>query len=252
MASGGSDQNAEYALSKLLQMDTVAEYESEFVILANQVTGISQSLIKSFYISGLKLTIQIELLRARPTTLGEAFSLARITEARFEVKRSIIDIAITNDLKVGVQVQDLKETIYHKPDKVEAVSTSMVATYEEHSCQDGLKPVTTTSAAGKKGDLGAISSKGGPPDHMQASEKELAVLKSPLKEKSMSMRQERMLRRQEQQRLAKDAKMQRRIWDPGIKIYFRHHLEDKVVVKEWGMIHPWLGNYYSLLCWSIV
>nr|GFA01520.1 hypothetical protein [Tanacetum cinerariifolium] len=29
-----------------------------------------------------------------------------------------------------------------------------------------------------------------------------------------------------------------RIWDPGIKIYFRHHLEDKVVVKEWGMIRP--------------
>nr|GEX40515.1 hypothetical protein [Tanacetum cinerariifolium] len=27
-----------------------------------------------------------------------------------------------------------------------------------------------------------------------------------------------------------------RICDPVIKIYFRHHLEDKVVVKEWGMI----------------
>ncbi|GKB93085.1 hypothetical protein Tco_0979222 [Tanacetum coccineum] len=32
-----------------------------------------------------------------------------------------------------------------------------------------------------------------------------------------------------------------RIWDPGIKIYFRHHLEDKVVVKEWGMIRPRFG-----------
>ncbi|GKD49636.1 hypothetical protein Tco_1278612 [Tanacetum coccineum] len=32
----------------------------------------------------LKLSLQIELLRARPTTLGEAFSLARIIEARFE------------------------------------------------------------------------------------------------------------------------------------------------------------------------
>nr|GEU46028.1 hypothetical protein [Tanacetum cinerariifolium] len=27
-----------------------------------------------------------------------------------------------------------------------------------------------------------------------------------------------------------------RIWDPGIKIYFKQHLEDKVVVKECGMI----------------
>ncbi|GJT19858.1 retrovirus-related pol polyprotein from transposon TNT 1-94 [Tanacetum coccineum] len=81
MASGNSDRDA---LSKLLQMGTVAEYQSEFVVLANQVTGISESLLTSFYISGLKLTIQIELLRARPTTLGEVFSLAHIIEARFE------------------------------------------------------------------------------------------------------------------------------------------------------------------------
>nr|GEV10769.1 hypothetical protein [Tanacetum cinerariifolium] len=67
------------------------------------------------------------------------------------------------------------------------------------------------SPAGKNGDLSAITSKGGPPDHMRASEKELAVLKSPLEQKSKFMRQERMLRRQEQQRLAKDAKIQRRI-----------------------------------------
>ncbi|GKA67567.1 polypyrimidine tract-binding protein homolog 3 [Tanacetum coccineum] len=38
MASGGNVRNAEYALSKLLQMGTVIEYESEFVILANRVT----------------------------------------------------------------------------------------------------------------------------------------------------------------------------------------------------------------------
>nr|GEV18907.1 hypothetical protein [Tanacetum cinerariifolium] len=35
--------------------------------------------------------------------------------------------------------------------------------------------------------------------------------------------------------------IQERIWDPGIKIYFRHHREDKVVVKEWGMIRPQFG-----------
>ncbi|GKF51124.1 hypothetical protein Tco_0147591 [Tanacetum coccineum] len=84
MSLGGSYQNAEYALSKLLQMGTVAEYESEFVILANRVTGISESLLRSFYIFRLKLTLSIELLRAMPTTLGEAFFLARIIEARLE------------------------------------------------------------------------------------------------------------------------------------------------------------------------
>ncbi|GJU56493.1 hypothetical protein Tco_1230207 [Tanacetum coccineum] len=147
------------------------------------------------------------------------FMMARIIEARFEDERATTSIANPNDLNKARPDQVLEESTSHTSDKVEAVSTSMIATYEEHGCQDGLKHITTTSVAGKKGDLGAISSKEGPPDHMQASEKDLAILKSPLKEKSMSMCQERMLRRQEQQRLAKDAKIQKRIWDPGIKIF---------------------------------
>ncbi|GJX39142.1 hypothetical protein Tco_0252445 [Tanacetum coccineum] len=82
--AGGNDRDAEDALSKLLQMGTMAKYQNDFEMLINRVTGISESLLTSFYISGLKLTIQIELLRARPTTLEEAFSLARIIEARFK------------------------------------------------------------------------------------------------------------------------------------------------------------------------
>nr|GEV40162.1 retrotransposon Gag protein [Tanacetum cinerariifolium] len=81
MALGNSDRDA---LSKLLQMGTVAEYQSEFGILINRVMGISESLLKSFYISGLKLALQIELLRARPAILEEAFYLARIIEARLK------------------------------------------------------------------------------------------------------------------------------------------------------------------------
>ncbi|GKD49921.1 hypothetical protein Tco_1278897 [Tanacetum coccineum] len=83
MASGGSDQDAEYALSKLLEMGKVAEYQSEFEILINRVAGISENLLKSFYISGLKPTLQCALFRGNPTTLDEAFLLARATEARF-------------------------------------------------------------------------------------------------------------------------------------------------------------------------
>ncbi|GJW79774.1 hypothetical protein Tco_0143749 [Tanacetum coccineum] len=101
-------------------------------MLINRVTGISESLLKSFYISGLKPALQIELLRARPTSLEEAFSLARITKARFEDERSTTSIAKTNDLNTELPVQDLEETTRHKPNKVEAVKTSMVATFEEH------------------------------------------------------------------------------------------------------------------------
>ncbi|GKA49770.1 hypothetical protein Tco_0742843, partial [Tanacetum coccineum] len=84
MISDGSDQDARYALSKLLQRGTVAEYENEFLMLIKRVTGISESLLKSFYISGLKPLLQCVLLMLAPTTLEEAFSIARIMEARFE------------------------------------------------------------------------------------------------------------------------------------------------------------------------
>ncbi|GKA47538.1 hypothetical protein Tco_0740421 [Tanacetum coccineum] len=90
----------------------------------------------SLYVLQLKVALQIELLRARPTTLGESFSLARITEARFEDERSAITIAKPNDLNTRIQVQDLEETIFYNPNKVEAVKTSMIATSEEHEHQE--------------------------------------------------------------------------------------------------------------------
>nr|GEX48670.1 glutathione S-transferase T3-like [Tanacetum cinerariifolium] len=124
MASGGSDRDAKDALSKLLQMGTVAKYENDFKMLINRVTGISESLLTSFYISGLKVALQIKLLKARPTTLGEAFSLARITETRFEDERSASAFAKPNDLNTRVHVQDLEETTRHKPNKVEAIKSS--------------------------------------------------------------------------------------------------------------------------------
>ncbi|GJW93030.1 ty3-gypsy retrotransposon protein [Tanacetum coccineum] len=77
------------ALSKLLQTGTVAEYQGEFEKLMNRVTDISEALLISFYISGLKLSLQRELLVSKPTTLGDAFALARVTEARLEDQANV-------------------------------------------------------------------------------------------------------------------------------------------------------------------
>ncbi|GKB96678.1 hypothetical protein Tco_0982815, partial [Tanacetum coccineum] len=82
MASDGSDQEAEYALSKLLQMGTVEDYQRELEMLIKLVTN-TESLLKSFYISGLKLDLQCLLLRSNPKTLNEAFSLTRAVETGF-------------------------------------------------------------------------------------------------------------------------------------------------------------------------
>ncbi|GJW60088.1 retrotransposon-related protein [Tanacetum coccineum] len=71
-------------LSKLLQLGTVKDYQWEFEKLVNRATDIPDSLLISYYISGLKLHLQRELLVSRPTTLGDAFSLALITDARLD------------------------------------------------------------------------------------------------------------------------------------------------------------------------
>ncbi|GJZ31355.1 hypothetical protein Tco_0576402 [Tanacetum coccineum] len=122
MASGGSDRDARDALSKLLQMGTVSEYQNEFEMLIKQVMGISEFLLKSFYISELKPALQIELLRARPTTLVEAFSLARMTEARFEDERTTTTIVNPNDLNIAIPDQVLEESILHTSDKIKITS----------------------------------------------------------------------------------------------------------------------------------
>ncbi|GJT52186.1 hypothetical protein Tco_0978343 [Tanacetum coccineum] len=79
----GNDPDAEYALYRPLQRGTVAEYHNEFGMLISRVTGKSDSLLASIYIFGLKPTLQRALLWSNTTTLGEAFSLARVAEARF-------------------------------------------------------------------------------------------------------------------------------------------------------------------------
>ncbi|GKE20425.1 retrotransposon-related protein [Tanacetum coccineum] len=70
------------ALSKLLQLGTVKNYQREFEKLMNQAMDIPDSLLISFYISGLNL--RREFLVSRPTTLGDAFSLSLIIEARLD------------------------------------------------------------------------------------------------------------------------------------------------------------------------
>ncbi|GKA43575.1 reverse transcriptase [Tanacetum coccineum] len=47
-------------------------------------TDISADLLITFYVSGLKPSLQCELLVVKPTSLGDDFSLVRVTEARLE------------------------------------------------------------------------------------------------------------------------------------------------------------------------
>nr|GEW31144.1 hypothetical protein [Tanacetum cinerariifolium] len=72
------------ALLKLLQLGTVEEYQGEFEKVMYRVMDIPDSLFIPYYIYGLKLHLQRELLVSKPTTLGDVFSLARIIEVCFD------------------------------------------------------------------------------------------------------------------------------------------------------------------------
>ncbi|KAJ0965949.1 hypothetical protein J5N97_027087 [Dioscorea zingiberensis] len=72
------------ALSKLTQTTTVTEFQTAFEDLMNKVSGIPESLLISFFITGLRNDIRRELLMSRPSSLMEAFALARAYESHIE------------------------------------------------------------------------------------------------------------------------------------------------------------------------
>ena len=71
-------------LSKLTQNGSVSDFQTAFEDLVNKVTEIYEPLLISFFITRLKLAIRRELLFNRPSSLMEAFALARAYEARKE------------------------------------------------------------------------------------------------------------------------------------------------------------------------
>ncbi|GJY26320.1 hypothetical protein Tco_0401046 [Tanacetum coccineum] len=90
MASGGSDWDAEYALSKLLQM------------------GEAFSLARIAEASFTDLQLW-ELLRSNPTTLGEAFFLACITGARFKDQQgnNVFDATSSDQPATGLEANKI-------------------------------------------------------------------------------------------------------------------------------------------------
>lgn len=75
--------DTEGALSKLTQTATVADFQSSVEDLMNKVEGISKPL-ESFCITGLKSDIHRKLLFSKPSSLMEAFALAKAYEARLD------------------------------------------------------------------------------------------------------------------------------------------------------------------------
>ncbi|GKB28949.1 hypothetical protein Tco_0868350, partial [Tanacetum coccineum] len=136
-----------------------------------------------------------EFLRSNPSTLREAFFRARITKACFEDERTTTTITSPNDLNIAVPDQVLEESTLHTSDKWTQLNDTKDEKYRAIKDAAALRAkLNSLQQQAINGDLGAITSMGGLPNHMEASEKELPVLKSPLEQESMFRRQEGMLR----------------------------------------------------------
>jgi hypothetical protein len=69
-------------LTKLWQVGSVRDYQTEFERLLSCVGKLSSQHLLGYFMSGLKETIRTEVQAARPTTLTEAIRLAQLFEAK--------------------------------------------------------------------------------------------------------------------------------------------------------------------------
>ncbi|KAL1356594.1 hypothetical protein AAHE18_05G195900 [Arachis hypogaea] len=70
------------ALKDLQQHSTVAEYQSQFEDLSNQVTGLTEDWLVSLFTAGLNDALKCELMLAKPKTYVEAVALAKLHEQK--------------------------------------------------------------------------------------------------------------------------------------------------------------------------
>ncbi|GKE07981.1 hypothetical protein Tco_1411532 [Tanacetum coccineum] len=191
------------------------------------------------YISRLKVALQIELLRARPTTLVEAFSLARMTEASFEDERTTTTIVNPNDIHIAIPDQVLEESILHVSDKVEITS--------DNDARDQASEVETKVLVDDKQDdakvvkvVGvAIEKNNDDPNVLEGNEVigvgENDINKCVDKEVQYSFSTLHvlisLLKRLNDKHIKKKnmkAEIQRRIWNPGIKIFLDNTLSARL------------------------
>jgi hypothetical protein len=68
------------ALFKLTQKGSVKDYQSQFELLANRISGLPPPFYLSCFISGLKPAIRREVMAFQPLTLNQAINLAKLQE----------------------------------------------------------------------------------------------------------------------------------------------------------------------------
>ncbi|KAL4573540.1 hypothetical protein LXL04_020350 [Taraxacum kok-saghyz] len=84
-------ENHQATLFKLHQTSTVSVYQSEFEKLSNRVTGLGTEALLNCFLSGLRSDIQNELAVHHPTSLHQAYGLAKLVEDKLHASLQPLD-----------------------------------------------------------------------------------------------------------------------------------------------------------------
>nr|GEZ28923.1 cullin repeat-like-containing domain-containing protein [Tanacetum cinerariifolium] len=219
-------------------MCTVAKYQNEFELLINQVTWIPQSLLIPFYISRLKLYLQRELnLVSRPTTLGNVFLLARIIEARFKDTNNQTDDSNGRDKKdhymndkQEVKKADDQEIKNVKDEERKNVKDQQVEKLPmesqlKNNFRKALEETMSKDLEKKMLDLNPTLHN--PQKFVVDQKKKHYKTKYALKINDEEFRKAKSVTTIKIRKLAKEE-----YWILESREFSRHHLEDKVVVKD--------------------
>ena len=68
------------AFTKLRQRGSVEDYQTEFEVLSNKISGLGEDFRINTFLSGLKDELRITVTMFKPSTLAAAFGLARLQE----------------------------------------------------------------------------------------------------------------------------------------------------------------------------
>ncbi|GJS33019.1 hypothetical protein Tco_0531401 [Tanacetum coccineum] len=223
MASGGSERDAKDALSKLLQMGTVAEYQNE-----SNPTTLGEPFLLARAAKARFTNLQLlELLRSNPTTLGEAFFRAPIIEARFENENNqavdnnvgdqqdpnvndkqeilALEIDYPNDNDARDQASELETKVLVDGKQDDAKVVKVVGVTDEQN-SDEPNMLEGNGVIG----VGVYENNNGVDKEVQYSVYILHVLISFLKHLNDKCIKKKKM----------EAEIQRRIWKPGINIFF--------------------------------
>lgn len=76
------------AFTKLRQRGSVEDYQTEFEVLSNKISGLGEDFCISTFLSGLKDELRITITKFKPSTLTVAFRLARLQEEEVNRKQN--------------------------------------------------------------------------------------------------------------------------------------------------------------------